>query len=77
LINILSFNTYFKRCCPIRRTDERLFNIILDKLDDIEAQAKQKSQNMEQEIGCPAEIPHFMKQDVLIDGELERSMESI
>ncbi|XP_048773867.2 chitin synthase chs-1-like isoform X2 [Ostrea edulis] len=63
----------FIRCCPTRRSDERLFNILLDRLDDIEAQIKQDSQNPEPEEERPAEILHFTKQEALIDGAVERS----
>jgi hypothetical protein len=74
-VALIGICLYFIRCCPTRRSDERLFNILLDRLDDIEAQIKDDSQTPEPEDESPAEELHFTKQDVLIDGAVERSME--
>ncbi|XP_061164528.1 chitin synthase chs-2-like [Saccostrea echinata] len=65
----------FIRCCPTKKPNERLFQVLLDRLDDIEAQISKDSREPEQEsLGNleSAEELHFTKQNVMIDGAVVR-----
>ncbi|XP_062589948.1 chitin synthase chs-2-like [Saccostrea cucullata] len=63
----------FIRCCPTKKPNERLFQVLLDRLDDIEAQISKDSQGPDQEENLEsAEELHFTKQNVMIDGAIVR-----
>lgn len=68
------YHLKLERCCPVKRTDDRPFRIILERLDGIEAQIMKDTEEYKPEEKNMEENVHFSSLNDIIDGNVERSM---
>lgn len=57
----------------MRRSDERPFRIILERLDGIEAQIMKDASEISSNPEQPEESQHFSNQNIMVDEAVERS----